>query len=68
MVLGGFRKTSKNWQGPKRLMVYCHGGLNSEKASAARIASLQPYFLANEVYPLHFTALPIPNRLAGLAH
>ena len=54
VVLGGFRKTSKKWKEPKRLMLYCHGGLNSEKASAARIASLQPYFLANDIYPLHF--------------
>src|SRR3546814_9621447 len=35
-------------------MVYCHGGLNDEKASASRIASMLPYLLANEIYPLHF--------------
>src|SRR3546814_11457859 len=35
-------------------MVYCHGGLNDEKAAASRIASMLPYLLANEIYPLHF--------------
>ncbi len=54
VVLGGFKKTSKDWSGPKRLAVYCHGGLNNEKASASRIASMRPYFLANQIYPLHF--------------
>lgn len=54
VVLAGFKETSKDWAGPKRLMIYCHGGLNNEKASASRIASMLPYFLANEIYPLHF--------------
>lgn len=35
-------------------MPYAHGRLNDEKASASRIASLLPYFLGNEIYPLHF--------------
>jgi pimeloyl-ACP methyl ester carboxylesterase len=54
VVLGGFRARATAWKAPKRLAVYCHGGLNDEKASAARIASLLPYFLDNEIYPLHF--------------
>ncbi|HIC80050.1 MAG TPA: peptidase C1 [Kiloniellaceae bacterium] len=54
VVLEGFKETSAAWEGPKKLLVYCHGGLNSEKASAARIASLRPTFLANQIYPLHF--------------
>ena len=54
VVLGGFKKTTKNWAGPKRLAIYCHGGLNNEKASASRIASMLPYFLANDIYPVHF--------------
>jgi len=54
IVLANFRDESRAWHGPKRLLVYCHGGLNSEKASAARIASMQPYFLDNQIYPLHF--------------
>src|SRR3546814_614186 len=54
VVLGGFKAMSQGWASPKRLMVYCHGGLNDEKASASRIASMLPYLLANEIYPLHF--------------
>ncbi|MFC1573304.1 hypothetical protein ACFL6M_06865, partial [Candidatus Eisenbacteria bacterium] len=45
---------SASWRGTPRLLLYAHGGLNDEKASAARIASLRPYFLANEIYPIHF--------------
>src|SRR3546814_14705280 len=40
VVLGGFKATSQAWASPKRLMVYCHGGLNDEKAAASRIASI----------------------------
>jgi len=54
VVLAGFKEKSKGWPGPRRLMIYCHGGLNNEKASASRIASMQPYFMANQIYPLHF--------------
>ena len=54
VVLGGFKEKAKDWSDPKRLMIYCHGGLNNEKASASRIAAMLPYFLANEIYPLHF--------------
>ena len=35
-------------------MLYAHGGLNNEKASAARIGGFMPYFLKNNIYPLHF--------------
>ncbi|MBI1952064.1 MAG: C1 family peptidase [Acidobacteria bacterium] len=42
------------WRGRKRLALYAHGGLNSEKAAASRIASLRPYFLGNRIYPLSF--------------
>jgi hypothetical protein len=38
-----------------RLMVYAHGGLNSESESIARIRMLAPYFGANGVYPLFLT-------------
>lgn len=43
-----------NWSGTPRLVLYAHGGLNSQQDSAARIARMRPYFLANEIYPLHF--------------
>ena len=45
---------TRDWAGPKRILLYAHGGLNDEKKSAARIASMRPYFLANEIYPIHF--------------
>jgi hypothetical protein len=54
VVLAGFDETAKAWSGPKRLAIYCHGGLNNEKASASRIASMLPFFLGNEIYPIHF--------------
>ena len=53
-VLGGFKKAAAQWGQPTKLLLYAHGGLNSEKASASRIASLLPYFLANQIYPVHF--------------
>jgi pimeloyl-ACP methyl ester carboxylesterase len=40
---------------PKRLVIYAHGGLNSEDASIERIQTLAPYFRANGVYPLFLT-------------
>jgi len=43
-----------SWSRTPRLLLYAHGGLNGEKASAARIASLRPYFVGNEIYPVHF--------------
>ena len=38
----------------QHLLVYAHGGLNSPKASAARIAALREGFKRNGVYPFHF--------------
>ncbi|TDJ74903.1 MAG: peptidase C1 [Planctomycetota bacterium] len=49
-----FADYAARWGGTPKLMLYAHGGLNNEKASAARIASMRPYFLQNEIYPLHF--------------
>ena len=37
------------------LMVYAHGGLNSEGAAIDRIRVLAPYFKANGIYPLFLT-------------
>lgn len=36
------------------LLVYAHGGLNSPKASATRIAAMKNTFKQNGVYPFHF--------------
>ena len=40
---------------PKRVVIYAHGGLNSEDASLERIRTLAPYFKANGSYPLFLT-------------
>ncbi|GAA6152847.1 C1 family peptidase [Pseudoteredinibacter isoporae] len=40
--------------GCQHLLLYAHGGLNSTKASATRIAAMKPVFLANGIYPFHF--------------
>lgn len=42
-------------QGQPRLLVYAHGGLNSEAESIDRIRVLAPYFEANGIYPLFLT-------------
>ncbi len=36
------------------LMLYAHGGLNSPKASAGRIAKMKNVYLDNRIYPYHF--------------
>jgi len=42
-------------QGSVKVMVYAHGGLNSESDSINRIRVLAPYALANGIYPLFIT-------------
>lgn len=37
----------------QHLLVYGHGGLNSPKDSAKRIAAMKPVFIANGIYPYH---------------
>lgn len=37
----------------KHILVYGHGGLNSPKDSAIRIAAMKPVFKANGIYPYH---------------
>ena len=54
VVQTNFEAKAAAWGKTPRLMLYAHGGLNTETASASRIASLLPIFLANEIYPLHF--------------
>lgn len=49
-----FKGKGRDWGGTPKLLLYAHGGLNDEKASATRIYSMLPYFLANQIYPLHF--------------
>ena len=42
-------------QARPRLLVYAHGGLNSEPEAIDRIRMLAPYFEANGIYPLFLT-------------
>jgi len=42
------KKTSE----AKKIVIYAHGGLNSEQASIDRIRVMAPYFKANGIYPL----------------
>ncbi len=37
----------------KRVMLYLHGGLNSESDAAKRVVAFRDKCLANEIYPLH---------------
>ena len=39
-------------RGSVKLMIYAHGGLNSESDSISRIRVMAPYALANGIYPL----------------
>lgn len=36
----------------RRIVIYAHGGLNSEKASIDRVRIMAPYFKENGIYPL----------------
>jgi hypothetical protein len=38
----------------QHLLLYAHGGLNSPKASARRIAAMKETFKSNGIYPYHF--------------
>lgn len=37
----------------RRILLYLHGGLNDERAVAARVVAFRDVFLANQVYPVH---------------
>ena len=39
---------------PLKLMLYAHGGLNSEEGALARTAELVKWWTANDIYPIHF--------------
>lgn len=44
---------AQNGWAKKRVMLYLHGGLNSETDAAKRVVAFRDKCLANEVYPLH---------------
>jgi hypothetical protein len=43
---------TKDWE-KRRVMLFIHGGLNSEKDVAKRIVAFRDVCLKNEIYPLH---------------
>lgn len=43
---------TQGWQ-KRRILVYLHGGLNSERDVAQRIVAFQRVLLANQIYPVH---------------
>lgn len=45
-------KATKDWD-KKRIMLYLHGGLNSERDVSKRIVAFRDVCLANKIYPLH---------------
>ncbi|MBL8702328.1 MAG: C1 family peptidase [Alphaproteobacteria bacterium] len=50
-----FDKRRRQGDGKERLVVYAHGGLNSEPASLKRIRALGHVFQDNGIYPLFLT-------------
>jgi hypothetical protein len=43
---------AKTWK-KQRVLLYLHGGFNSEADVAKRVVAFRDVFLANEIYPLH---------------
>lgn len=43
---------TQGWK-KRRVLLYLHGGLNSERAAAQRIVAMRDVLLDNEIYPLH---------------
>jgi hypothetical protein len=43
---------TRGWE-KRRILLYLHGGLNSESASAKRIVAMRDVMVENEIYPLH---------------
>ena len=49
-----FEYLAENLKTYPKLLLYAHGGLNSPKASAGRIAAMKDTFKNNGIYPFHF--------------
>lgn len=45
-------EATKTWK-KKRILLYLHGGLNSEVAVAQRVLAFRDVMLKNEIYPVH---------------
>ena len=53
-LFGSIKETAeKNSWSKKRIMLYLHGGLNSEREVAKRIISFKQVCLDNQIYPVH---------------
>ncbi|MCO5975496.1 C1 family peptidase [Ideonella oryzae] len=52
-------------QGPAKLLIYAHGGLNSEADAIRRIRVMAPYMLAQGIYPLFITWRSGPLETLG---
>lgn len=52
-------------QGADKLMIYVHGGLNSEEASITRIRAMAPYALVHGIYPLFISWRSGPMETVG---
>lgn len=52
LFMGTIPEKTKGWK-KRRVMLYIHGGLNSEADVAKRIVAYRDVCLANEIYPIH---------------
>ena len=52
LITADIPQATQDWP-TRRVMLYLHGGLNDEQATARRVAALRAPFLANAIYPLH---------------
>lgn len=50
-ILSWMNRSAEN----RKIMIYAHGGLTSEKSNLKRICTMAPYFKANGIYPLFVT-------------
>lgn len=51
-LIGGLKAWLRESSKHRDVVIYAHGGLNSEAAAVKRVQILAPYFKANGVYPL----------------
>jgi hypothetical protein len=45
-------QATRDWP-RRRVLLYLHGGLNTERATASRVVAYRDVLMANEIYPLH---------------
>lgn len=56
-------------RGGRKVVIYAHGGLNSEAAALRRIRVMGPYFTTNGIYPLFYTwRTGLLETLGGVLH